>query len=344
MRTFSFLPLLLVIFNLSCSAQSPTGKEGAAIIFYNVENLYDTINDIQKDDEEFLPGSDHQWTAQRYQIKLEHTAQVITTAGPSVPVLVGLSEIENARVLKDLIAISAMKSAQFDYIQFDSPDERGIDVALLYNKNVFTPKKSEPIHVDLPGEPVDFTRDILFVNGVLLVNGKKQEINIFVNHWPSRSEGEEISMPKRAAAAQQLKKSVDALLSKDKNAAIIIMGDFNDTPFDKSIQVELGAKEFNTACSDGCLIDLMSVKQQNGEGSYNYKGNWQCLDQFIVSQNLLDGNALDVNSATVQYLQQPWMLYHSEKYGDSPNRTYAGPKYIGGYSDHLPAYMELMGH
>ena len=325
------------LFTFSCSSQ--TANVGSAgIMFYNVENLYDTVDDPATDDAEFLPGSEHQWTPERYQKKLEHIAQVIATGGNSMPVLVGMSEIENETVVKDLIAQPALQPGNFGIIHFDSPDERGIDVALIYNKNIFTPEKYYPIHVTLPGDSIDYTRDILYVSGNIIINGKTQSLNIFVNHWPSRSEGEEVSMPKRAAAASVLKHAVDSLNAAVKDANIIIMGDFNDTPYDKSINQVLGAVD----SGDGALNDLMAQKQKNGEGSYNYKGNWQALDQFIVSAPLLDHKKMDVNVGSVEFVKRDWMLYHNEKYGDSPNRTYAGPKYIGGYSDHLPIYIELI--
>ncbi len=337
---FLVMPLAWVL-TASCSAQN-SPVDVAGVMFYNTENLYDTINDPLKDDEEFLPGAARQWNTVRYEKKLSNLAKVITTGGNTIPTLLGLCEIENEQVLKDLIATPEMLPGNFGYVHYDSPDERGIDVALLYNKTAFMPIRSENLRVDLHADTVDYTRDILLVTGTINISGKKEPLHIFVNHWPSRSEGEEVSAPKRAAAASVLKRAIDSLFVVYKSPNIIIMGDFNDTPYDKSIQQILGAGEYKDPVAEGSLSDLMALKQKGGEGSYNYKGNWQALDQFIVSEGLLDNKKLEIDVPSVQFVKKTWMLYHSDKYGDSPDRTFAGTKYIGAYSDHLPIYMELV--
>lgn len=334
--------VLLVIFSfciffVSCAAQNTASSTG--VMFYNLENLYDTINDPEKDDETFLPTADRNWNAEKYHEKLLNIAKVITTAG--MPVLVGVCEVENRNVLDDLIAEKSISEGNYKYIHFNSPDERGIDVALLYNAALFTPKKYFPITVNLPGETVDYTRDILFVYGELTINGKKEPLNVYVNHWPSRVEGEEVSAPKRAAAAQTLKKVVDSLFAELKNPNIIIMGDFNDTPFDKSISQILYVQELDADRSFERLVGLAFEKQKKGEGSYNYKGNWQALDQIIVSKSLLDGRNLDVEENTFEFFQQDFMMYNHPQYGKSPSRSFSGTKYYSGYSDHLPVYVEL---
>lgn len=342
---YSFLLLFVLSMSVSCSAQKESDvKASCAVMFYNLENLYDTINDPLKDDESFLPDAERNWNTEKYNAKIEHLSKVIATGAEMMPALIGVCEIENINVVRDLAASAYLKDENFDVIHFDSPDERGIDVALMYNTTKFNPKQSFPIHVTLPGETVDYTRDILCVKGELLLGGNKETLYIFVNHWPSRVEGEEISAPKRAAAAQALKHVIDSLNNKLTNPNILIMGDFNDTPFDVSIQTILGAKELTAKRNDETLVDLMTEKQKSGEGSYSYKGNWQCLDQIIVSTNLLNNKLLDVDENSVQIVKQDWMLYHSDKYGDSPNRTYAGTKYVAGYSDHLPVVVHLTMH
>jgi predicted extracellular nuclease len=266
---------------------------------------------------------------------------VIATGADAMPVLVGLCEVENVMVVNDLAATLNLSAANYSVVHFDSPDERGIDVALMYNKNIFTPKSKKAIPVTIPSDSSDYTRDILYVSGTLNINGKKEELHVFVNHWPSRSGGEEISAPKRAAAAQSLKHIIDSLNNKFADPNIIIMGDFNDTPFDISTQKILMAQEMGSAYSDETLVNMLSAKQKAGEGTYNYKGNWQILDQIIVSESLLDKTSLDLDPNSVQIVKQDWMLFHHDKYGDSPDRTFSGIKYIGGYSDHLPVYIEL---
>ena len=336
-----FYLLFPVLLSLSCAAQNSetSSSTGYGVMFYNLENLYDTINDPNKDDEVFLPDADRKWDAPKYAAKLENLSKVIATGADMLPTLVGLCEVENESVVKDLVNTTNLKPGNYNYVHFDSPDERGIDVALLYNKNDFKVKSSSAIAVTLPGDTQDFTRDILLVSGELMMNGKKEMVHVFVNHWPSRSEGEEVSAPKRAAAAARLKQAVDSLNEKYNEPNIIIMGDFNDTPFDASIQKILNAQSTATAYESETLVDLMAVLQATGQGSYNYKGNWQALDQIIVSSSLLDNKTLDVDVATAQFVKKDWMMYHNDKYGDSPDRTFAGTKYIGGYSDHLPVFV-----
>lgn len=327
---------------LCCACNAQTGDLNTiGVLSYNVENLYDTTDDPLIDDQEFLPSAGRKWDTEKYTTKLEHLARVISSASDDLPVLVGLIEIENKKVLEDLIATDALKKGNYGIIHFDSPDERGIDVALLYNKNIFRPEKYYPIRVDLHADQPDYTRDILFVSGQLRIAGHTEQLNIYVNHWPSRSEGEEVSAPKRAAAAQVLRNSIDSLYRKNANANIIIMGDFNDTPYDKSITSVLGAAD-KAACQANCLLDLMRDKQAVNQGSYNYKGNWQALDQFIISSSMLDNNALETDTASVVFVKKDFMLYHSDKYGDSPNRSFSGTSYHAGYSDHLPVYMQLI--
>ena len=340
---FYILLLLPVLTSLQCVSQNQNEKAMSyGVMFYNLENLYDTINDPKVDDETFLPGADRKWDDEKYKKKLKQLSKVIATGADEMPVLVGLCEVENLMVVNDLAATLNLSAANYSVVHFDSPDERGIDVALMYNKNVFTPKVKSPIHVTIPADSVDYTRDILYVAGTININGKKEDLHIFVNHWPSRSEGEEVSAPKRAAAAQTLKHVIDSLNNKFTDPNIIIMGDFNDTPFDISIQKILMAQETNNTYADECLVNTMADKQKTGEGTYNFKGNWQVLDQIIVSESLLDKNSIDADLNTAKIVKQDWMLFHHDKYGDSPDRTYSGIKYIGGYSDHLPVYIELI--
>ena len=215
----------LLIINLSCSAQSSEmpAAEGFGVMFYNLENLYDTINDPAKDDEVFLPSADRQWNAPKYDKKLENLSKVIATGADMLPTLVGLCEVENEQVVKDLANTKNLKPGNYKYVHFDSPDERGIDVALLYNEKLFKVKSSKAIHVTIPGDTIDYTRDILMVNGEISIAGKKEQLFVFVNHWPSRSGGEERSIPARAAAAKVARLKMDSILAVDMNAKIILI-------------------------------------------------------------------------------------------------------------------------
>lgn len=335
------LPILSV---LSCTAQQPNATAtDLGVMFYNQENLYDTIDDPKVDDAIFLPDAERQWNTEKYNKKLSQMARVMAEGPGSLPALIGMCEVENASVLNDLIKEPVLANAKYKYVHFDSPDERGIDVALLYNPEYFKPTTSTAIPVKLVhGDSTDHTRDILLVSGTIMQNGKQETLHVFVNHWPSRREGEEASAWKRATAAAVLKAAVDSLNRNYTDPNIIIMGDFNDTPFDASIQKVLGAQQEAAAYNDESLVDLMAAKQAGGLGSYNYKGNWQALDQIIISETMLDGTGLQIDGDKTTFIRKDWMLFHHNTYGDSPNRTYSGTKWYGGFSDHLPAYTALL--
>jgi len=337
MKKYIF-PMLIAGLAFSCQAQD---DKRAGILFYNVENLMDTIDNPVKIDDEFVPTSEKQWNTERYQTKLDHIGQVIASTGVQLPVIVGLAEIENRFVLEDLVKEAHMQAGHYGIVQFDSPDERGIDCALLYDQQRFKVLDAYPVPVYLPKDNGGSTRDILYVTGKF--NGTDEVAHIFVNHWPSRYEGEEVSRPRRIMAAQVLRHQVDSLNDLYSDPAIIIMGDFNDTPFDESVMVTLGAVTPDGHYTDESLVNLVANFQKDNVGSYNYKGNWQALDQLIVSESILtDDAAFRVDDRKVRFIRNDFQMYHSDKYGDTPNRTYGGNNYYGGYSDHLPAYFELI--
>lgn len=309
--------------------------------FYNVENLFDTEDDPNKKDEEFTPTSKKKWTIQRYQDKLNKIAQIIDSL--QFPILMGLCEVENRKVLEDLVQLPQLNnigSEQDKYfiIHQESPDLRGIDVALLYRKSAFTFKDSHSIQINIPEDVArrkDYkTRDILHVEGVLNNN---ESIHVFVNHWPSRWGGVQKSQPKRIFVAQQLRYFLDSLEKVMPNSRLVVMGDFNDETDNKSVSEVLRA--IDTAYT-GTLFNCFAQLDQAGAGTYNYRGNWNMLDQIIVSPNLLaEEAAIQYRSAGIY--RKDWLLFEHSKYGATPSRTYGGPNYYGGYSDHLPIYIEL---
>jgi predicted extracellular nuclease len=337
-----FAALLLLLTQLiltgSCVAQQ---EERLGVMFYNVENLMDTIDNPIKRDDEFVPDSEKQWNSERYAAKLNNLSRVISSAGIELPAIVGLSEVENKAVVEDLANENALASAGYQVIHFDSPDERGIDNALLIDPSRIKVLDAYAIHVELPANNGGSTRDILYA--CLMVKGAKEELHVFVNHWPSRYEGEEVSRPRRIMAASVLKANVDSLNELYEDPHIIIMGDMNDTPFDESVMVTLGASAMDDAYEDEALVNLVASYQKNNEGSYNYKGNWQALDQIIVSEILLQENSpVRVDRRKTVFVRNDFQMYESSKYGVMPSRTYGGPNYYGGYSDHLPVYTELL--
>ncbi len=306
--------------------------EGLTIAFYNVENLFDTIDAPDKKDEEWLPDSFKQWNTERYEKKLEDLSKVLSSLRePKLPDIIGLCEVENKDVVEALIASEGLKPGGYKVVHEESPDERGIDVALVYSEN-FQYLSHQKLTVALP-DPEDRTRDILYVEGV----SSGDTLHLFVNHWPSRSGGEVASEPNRLAAASALRAKVDELLSVNSKAKVLIMGDFNDFPDNKSVSEVLGAQP------TGAQLNNLSYSLfEQGKGTYNYKGNWNMLDQFIVSEGLLNAsNGLDAEASSVNIFAPEWVLYKNKEGVFYPSRTYGGPNYYGGFSDHLAIHMQL---
>jgi predicted extracellular nuclease len=315
-------------------------KGNYQIAFYNVENLFDTIDDPQTDDSEFLPNAKAQWTSDRYMVKLENLCKVILAIGNSKgPDVIGLCEVENEKVLTDLVSMLLAQKQHYGLVHYESADPRGIDVALLYKTEKFTLLSSHFIRFELPNAEWKRTRDILHVKGQL---PNKEIIHFYVNHFPSRREGTAESRYKRQFVASQLRNSVDSVLKTNASANIVIMGDFNDEPMDSSMNIFLGAKSITDQSAKTNLYNCMTVLKERGQGTYNYKKEWSLLDQLIVSGAMLPVKgkvSYVLGSATIY--KQEWMLEQKEKYKGQPLRTYVGSKYLGGYSDHLPVYILL---
>lgn len=300
--------------------------------FYNVENLFDTVDDPKVKDEEWLPTSKKKWTTERYEKKIGMIAQVIEAM--DAPIIMGLCEIENATVLKDLVESEQLKKYGYEFAHFDSPDKRGIDNALLYQPAKFAFSSKKKIRIEFPMEIVEgyTTRDVLIVSG----RSFGQDITFIVNHWPSRRGGLEASEPKRVYVAQQVKLAVDSLLRINPN--VIVMGDFNDEPDNNSISETLDA---TGADGNGILKNLFYEVQAAGDGSYNYRGNWNMLDQIMVGSELTT-NKWSIFASQPEIIRKEWMIYNDKKDGPKPNRTYGGPNYYGGYSDHFPVRIHLL--
>lgn len=332
----ALLPMLAVVAQ-PANKTSKAAKQPFVAMFYNVENLYDTINDPKTDDDEFTPLAKVPWTSARLETKIKHTAQVISdVASPALPDLVGFAEIENQQVLEMLTSSAGLSKTKYSIVHYDSPDERGIDVALLYNPATFKVISSEPLHVKLPDN--DLTRDILYVKGQLNSGGI---LHVFINHWPSRREGSEISDSKRMDAAMVLRAKLDAIQKLEKSPNILILGDFNDEPSDKSITEGLKALSPDQAISNNSLYSLLYPEFKKGEGSLYYK-DWDLFDQIIVSGNLVStkmGLRTSVNDAGI--FKAEYLLFTNKTGESRPNRTMSGSKYFGGYSDHLPVYVKF---
>ena len=302
--------ILISFFSIECGflfAQEPL-----RIISYNVENLFDCQRDSLKNDSSFLPDGLHHWTYYRYQTKLDRIAQVIVNISgwESVP-LVGLCEVENAYCLRDLCY--RLMRFNYRYVHYDSPDERGVDVALLYDSTKVTVLNSKPLRVDLQG---DSTRDILYA--CCLVN-RCDTIHAMVCHLPSMLGGSGASQWKRDMAKQVLQQEVDSILSVQPSANIVVMGDMNSEPIDDLVG----------------LINVTKYQEKEGHGTHKHQGIWSCLNQFYVSSYLLEGSSVRIYSPE-------WLLEEDTKYLDyKPKRTYVGYRYHDGYSDHLPIVLHL---
>lgn len=317
-------------------------QENFRVMFYNVENLFDVKDNPEKNDDDFLPDGFMKWTSWKYWEKLKNIARVITAVGEmQSPAIVGMCEIENDSVIFDLTKRSPLRNQQYEYIVTNSPDERGINLALLYQRHQFKPVEKHEYRIKFDNKATKPSRNILHVTGKL-VNGEL--LDVFVCHFPSRSGGEKESEPARINAAETLRSKTDSLYRVREKANIIIMGDFNDYPDNASIFKTLKARSLNYHRSDEELYNLFfhRMKEKNF-GSYKYRGQWNVLDQFIVSGFLISKkNSVLIKKNEAHVFKADFLLQDDEKYGGKqPYRTNLGPRYIGGFSDHLPIYMDL---
>jgi endonuclease/exonuclease/phosphatase family metal-dependent hydrolase len=305
--------------------------------FYNLENLFDTIDDPKIIDEEFLPTSANQWGTKRYRNKLKNMAQVIAALNKNEGVdLLGVCEVENKLVLEDLLKTDKLKSKSYGIVHYDSPDARGIDVALFYDDKKFKLIASKPLKVNY-NEKNFATRDILWST---LLYGK-DTLHVFVNHWPSRRGGAETSEPKRIAAAQTLKTYLTPLLS-NPTVRIVLIGDFNDEPENKSLSEVLTTYDKPQQDCNTCFVNPMIELHRKKLGTYYYRGTYDMFDQIIFTSNLSIPEYLTGNYNAVRIFKEEFITKSdSLKNTKHPSRTFEGPKYNGGYSDHLPVYATL---
>lgn len=341
-KSFLFL-LLLFFFTPTLSIVWAQERSPFRVVFWNTENLFDTKHDSLKNDKEFLPDAMRHWNYRRYKKKLADVARVITAVGEwTPPSLVGLCEVENDTVLRDLTRYSPLKEQGYRYVMTHSPDERGIDVALLYQRDRFrllTSRSIRPGKATAASRP---TRDILHVSGQLPTG---DTLDVFVAHLPSRSGGAKASEPYRLHVARKIKDAADSVSLARLHPKIIIMGDFNDYPTSKSVTQALEVLLPSAHTEGNKLYHLLARKARNHHfGSYKYRGEWGLLDHLIVSGTLLNTSAtVFTDEAKADIARLPYLLTKDEKYGGvKPFRTYEGMKYQGGYSDHLPVYVDFL--
>ncbi len=317
-----------------CWAQPHESKQ-TRIAFYNVENLFDTTDDPEKNDDEYSPDGQRYWTDYRYWQKSNRMAKAILSIGEwQPPAMVGLAEVENRKVVEDLANTEVLRKFKYKVLHFESPDRRGIDVAMLYREEIVTILYAKNLPVKQASNPDFATRDILYAKVLL---HQKDTVHLMYCHWPSRYGGQAQSEPNRIRAAEVVRHNVDSIQDFNPNAFIIIQGDLNDEWNNTSVKDYLVAPEGKEK-----LVNLMEELPEL-EGSHRYRGVWSYLDQIIVSQNLLENAGLHIKNGVAVVCRQPVLLEADEKYpGQKPFRTYIGMKYHGGFSDHLPIYIDLV--
>jgi predicted extracellular nuclease len=345
-----FSPVLAFLFftqNPLVAQEKKDEYKVAAIGFYNLENMFDTIDSPTTNDADFLPNGRLAWNTEKYVSKLFNMAKVISEMGtelnPDGVAVLGTAEVENAKVLEDLCAQEALKGRGYKIVHYDSPDERGIDCGLLYQPKYFTVTYSKAYPVMLIDEKTgerDFTRDILYVTG--LFDG--EPLHIMVGHWPSRRGGETASAPARAAAAQVCRNLADSILRADENAKIVIMGDLNDDPVSPSVAKVLGAKGDTKDVKKGELYNTMYDYYVNGNGTLAYRDSWNLFDQIIVSQPFVHKKSGGWQFYKAIVFRRPWLLQTEGAFRGYPFRTFVGDIFINGYSDHLPTYIFMLKH
>lgn len=317
------------------------------VVFYNLENLFDTINDPDKLDEEFLPDGDKRWNSAKYQKKQSNIERVIfdmALINKNFPAVIGVSEIENRLVLEDLIAQPKMAHGNYRILHYDSPDRRGVDCGFIYRPDVFKLEGSKAHKFIMPGMQNFYTRDLVTMWGTI----EGEPFFFLVSHWPSRLGGKEASDPKREAAAAQCRFIADSVRKANPNTKVVIMGDFNDDATDASLVEVLGTKSNIKKLEDGDLyspyIDLLKA----GYGTLGYRDAWNLFDNIVVSENLATGStgSLKLQQAKGSkfygnIFSRPYMMQREGQYKNYPLRTFVGNNFQSGYSDHLPVYIYI---
>ena len=331
--------IIIITFIVFANGITVSAQKKYTVIFYNVENLFDTWDDPATADEEYTPRGQKHWTMQRFEDKIRMIYKALITAGEGqFPDIIGLAEVENRWVVEQLISHTPLNRVPYGLIHKESPDPRGIDVALLYRKDRVKPIDFRFIPVSGYGKNPFQSRDILHFTAQLGTN----QIDFFVNHWPSRSGGYIETREKRNIAAGILRQGIDSLLNNNINAKILIMGDFNATPNEECFLSILKAVPYPGDNDSGSLINLATYWSKQAEGTIKNAGQWEIFDQMICSSDLLTGNTLKIVPQMGRICDFWFLLEPDPTYlGKKPFRTYLGPVYHGGISDHLPVKISL---
>ncbi|WP_373519720.1 endonuclease/exonuclease/phosphatase family protein [Pricia sp.] len=339
------------IFSFLGAAQEEKQYKIRTVAFYNLENLFDTENDTLIFDEDRTPEGKDNWTLERYNKKLDNLSKVLSEIGLDVtktsPDIIGICEVENLKVIEDLVNHSTLLAKDYGVVHFDSPDERGIDVALLYKKSVFLPTSFDSRRLLLINDDGkrNYTRDQLIVGGLL----DDEQYYFLVNHWPSRSGGEARSRPNRMEAAKLSRRIIDSIQKLDISAKIIGMGDFNDDPDNDSFKKILRTNpepadvaENETRPKEINLFNPMEKLYRRGIGSLAYRDKWNLFDQIYFTENLVDPEDGKYQFWKAGVFNATYLVSKKGQYKGYPFRTYAGGSYAGGYSDHFPVFVYLI--
>jgi hypothetical protein len=334
---FSRLTLALLMSLLFCRLNAQNGNwSSVKIMFYNVENLFDIYDDTLKDDNDFLPGGVMHWNFYRYDKKINGLYKTIVAAGEfSPPPIISFCEVESRKVLEDLVNKTYLSKYGYDIVHEDSPDRRGIDVCMIYRSDLVKIIDYKYWIPKVIMEKNFSSRSILYVK----IEIDNDTLNLFFNHWPSRRGGVLSGEKLRILIASTIRNKVDSLIqSNNADDKIIIMGDFNCTPDSREIRALLASDE-----KDNILMNISGNLAEEGNGTYRYRGNWEMIDQVIVSKGLLaDSKGLYTDKESLTIFRPDFLLVRDQKYpGFTPFSTYRGYRYQGGFSDHLPILLTL---
>ena len=339
-----FIVLLFTFMYASIGQAQEKSYQATCVAFYNFENLFDTKDDPEIRDDEFLPKGKRLWDDKLYKEKLANMATVVGMMGtditPDGPAILGVCEVENKCVLEDFVTQEKVADRDYQIVHHNSPDKRGIDVALLYQAKYFTVKNVKPYNLNIMKTKKDtlFSRDILLVSGSL--NG--EPTHIMVNHWPSRGGGENKAAAYRQKAGQICRQITDSLYQDNPACNVIIMGDLNDDPTSPSVKKYLDAKGKASKTPVGGLYNTLCDSYKKGIGTTAYRDSWGVFDQIIISESLLQKDPDQMLFYKAEIFKQPWMIQTTGKYKGYPKRTFSGDTYNGGYSDHLPVLIYLV--
>lgn len=335
------LTISLPFFGQKVTLETGKDYQVSCIGFYNVENLFDTLNTNGSKDFEFSPEGKNNWGTDNYWAKMDNLSRVISELGtevtPDGAAILGVSEVENITVLEDLVINEKLKKQNYKIVHYDSPDHRGIDVALLYQPKYFEVLSSKTFSVTFPDDTSYTTRDQLLVTG----NLKGEKIHVIVAHWPSRSGGQKRSEPRRMQASKVARSIVDSLLTDDANAKIFYMGDMNDDPINNSMTAGLLSTGKIKKAKNGMLFNPMTDLYKKGIGSLAWRDSWNLFDQIVVSEAMIDADLSDWSYYNVKVHNKPYMIQTEGSYKGYPKRSFNNG-WDNGFSDHFPVYLVLV--